>query len=136
MKIQRVCIIVFAGLAPTVLAGCNSSQALPEDAPLIGPLTLAGEQGKPDYSLTVAVCNRESSELKAKVEVRGDKKELINSISAFTAPTGTYCYYSLGSITEKRQKPVHVRIEWTRGRERGVEKFSVAPKQTDISKLH
>jgi hypothetical protein len=134
MNIWRVSSPILAIAALAALPGCSSSRAsLPKDAPIIGLPALAVEQGKPDYTLMVAICNREPEKLKAKVKIAGDKKELIYSIAGFAAPTGTYHYFTLGQIKQKRRKPIYIRIEWKRGAEQGVKQFTVSPEQTNNS---
>ena len=120
------------------LSGCgNKSTPLPANAPLIGEVSLRSQENRPNYAVSVPVCNRGPEKLTAKVYVTGDKNEILGTsgTSGFGAGSGAYLWFTLFEIKEKRTKPVYLRIEWQRGQEQGVKRFAIAPKQTDEVKI-
>lgn len=128
----------WALLATLWLSGCRShSVSLPVNAPLIGQASLVGQDNQSSYGIVVPVCNRGPETMKAKVFIGGARSEVAGTptVSELSAGAGTWMWMGLGQITEKRTRPVYIRIEWRRGQETGTKRFVITPQQTNIIKV-
>jgi hypothetical protein len=120
------------------LSGCQAPRSTPPaNAPLIGEAKLSRQEKGSNYGVIIPLCNRGPEKMKAKVFIGGAPKDLIHAprTSGLWAGSGAWAWTQLCEIREKRTRPVYIRIEWRRGKERGTKQIVISPEQTDVIKI-